>query len=309
MNVRNRDWVVQPSPDPELLLLKPLGATEEELTGIYLPLEFDIDRPSSTEFGKPDTEDIGDIASARLLYNATRLAFRNGAGPFRCMAKLSFRPRSYQMVPMIMALRQKGPIRLLIADDVGVGKTIEALLVLKELIERREINRFAIIVLPHLCEQWQTELKEKFGIDAVIIRSNTQARLDREIQGDTSVYDYYPYQVISIDYIKSSQRRQVFLQECPHFAIIDEAHTCSKSSGTHSRSQQQRFALIKELSKKTDQSIVMLTATPYSGKPEEFCSLLSLLDGSFGEIDLPTASQEQRHNLAKSYVQSVAGQM
>ena len=105
------------------------------------------------------------------------------------------------MVPLIMALRQPGPVRLLIADDVGVGKTIEALLVLKELLERREIKRFAIVVLPHLCEQWQAELQDKFGIEAVIIRSNTQARLDREIHGDTSVYEYYPYQIISNDYI------------------------------------------------------------------------------------------------------------
>jgi len=102
-----------------------------------------------------------------------------------------------------MALKQENPIRLFIADDVGVGKTIEALLVIKELLERRVIRRFAIIVLPHLCDQWQAELKDKFGIDAVIIRSNTQARPDREIPGDASVFHYYPYQIISIDYIKS----------------------------------------------------------------------------------------------------------
>ncbi len=55
----------------------------------------------------------------------------------------------------------------------------------KNLLERREIKRFAVIALPHLCEQWQAELKDKFGIDAVIIRTNTQARLDRQIPGDT----------------------------------------------------------------------------------------------------------------------------
>ncbi len=193
VHARNRDWVVLPSSDKDLLLLKPLGGSEDEITGIYLPLRFKDDELKSAEFPFPTKEDIGDISSARILYNVSRLSFRNGAGPFRSIGKLSFRPRSYQMVPLIMALRQDGPLRLLIADDVGVGKTIEALLILKELLERGEINRFAVIVLPHLCEQWQTELKEKFGIDAVIIRSNTQARLDREIPGDTSVYDYYPY--------------------------------------------------------------------------------------------------------------------
>jgi len=198
VRARNRDWIILPSNDANLILLKPLGGSEEETTGIYLPLAFEADEIESTEFPVPTVNDIGDISSARLLYNATRLAFRNGAGPFRSLAKLSFRPRSYQMVPLIMALKQEEPIRLFIADDVGVGKTIEALIILKEFLERRIIKRFAIIVLPHLCDQWQAELKDKFGIEAVIIRSNTQARLDREIPGDTSVFHYYPYQIISI---------------------------------------------------------------------------------------------------------------
>src|SRR5512133_788477 len=303
VHLRNRDWVVQPSSDPDLMLLKPLGANEDELTGIYLPLLFDSDKPESTKFNEPDSDDIGDISSARILYNATRLAFRNGAGPFRCMAKLSFRPRSYQMVPMIMALKMTSPIRLLVADDVGVGKTIEALLILKELLERREIKRFAIIVLPHLCEQWQAELKNKFGINAVIIRSNTQLQLDREIQGDQSIYHYYPYQVISIDYIKSLQRKQVFIQDCPEFVIIDEAHTCSKTTNVNSLSQQQRYALVKELSLKSNQHIVLLTATPHSGKAEEFQSLLSLIHNKYGTLDLPSANQEQVKELAAHFVQ------
>ena len=152
VRARNRDWIILPSNDENLVLLKPLGGSEEEISGIYLPLAFEADKIESTDFPIPTINDIGDISSARLLYNATRLAFRNGgAGPFRSLAKLSFRPRSYQMVPMIMALKQEEPIRLFIADDVGVGKTIEALIILKEFLERRIIKRFAIIVLPHLC--------------------------------------------------------------------------------------------------------------------------------------------------------------
>lgn len=300
VHARNRDWVVLPSNSEDLVLLKPLDGSEEEITGIYLPLGFKSDEITSTNFPYPTAKDIGDISTAKLLYNAARLSFRSGAGPFRSLAKLSFRPRSYQMVPLIMALKQEFPIRLLIADDVGVGKTVEALLILKELVERKEINRFAVIVSPHLCEQWQIELKDKFGIEAVIIRSNTQAKLDREIQGDTSVYDYYPYQIISIDYIKSDQRRAVFIQKCPEFVIVDEAHTCSKTSNT---SQQHRYNLIKAISEKPNQSILLLTATPHSGKKEEFSYLLSLVKKDFFNIDLPTASQEERKNLAKYFVQ------
>ncbi|MFC1533651.1 helicase-related protein [Thermodesulfobacteriota bacterium] len=302
VRARNRDWVVLPSNDENLVLLKPLGGSEEEITGIYLPLAFTGDKIESTKFPTPTADDLGDISSARLLYNACRLSFRNGAGPFRSLAKLSFRPRSYQMVPIIMALKQDGPIRLLIADDVGVGKTIEALIILKEFLERRIIKRFAIIVLPHLCEQWQTELRDKFGIEAVIIRSNTQARLDREIPGDTSVFHYYPYQVISIDYIKSDQRRQVFIQQCPELVIVDEAHTCTLASGLK-KSQQQRYQLIRDLSKKSDQNMLYLTATPHSGKSEQFNSLLGLISNEYQLLDLPTATQNQRRELAKYYVQ------
>ncbi|MCX6148121.1 MAG: SNF2-related protein, partial [Candidatus Kapabacteria bacterium] len=166
VKARNRDWIVQPSADKNLLLLKPLGGSEEEITGIYLPLKFKEDEIVESSFPIPQSSDIKDFKTAKLLFDATRLAFRNASGPFRSIAKLSFRPRSYQIVPLIMALKLD-TIRLLIADDVGIGKTIEALLIVKELLERKEIKRFAIICLPHLCEQWQEELKDKFGIDAV----------------------------------------------------------------------------------------------------------------------------------------------
>ncbi len=301
VHVRNRDWVVQPSDDEDLLIIKPLGGTDEETTAIYLPLNFPDDKIESTEFPKPTAEDIGDISTATLLYNAARLSFRNGAGPFRSIAKLSFRPRSYQMVPLIMALRQE-QVRLLISDDVGVGKTVEALLIVKEMLERRKIKRFAVVCLPHLCEQWQAELRDKFDIDAVIIRSNTQARLDREIQGDTSVYEYYPYQIISIDYIKSESRRDVFVNECPEMLIVDEAHTCARPAGTQ-KNQQQRHRLLNDIAAKDNQHLVMVTATPHSGKAEEFQSLLGLLKKEFEDIDLPSADQTQRRRMARHFVQ------
>src|SRR5437773_5783905 len=176
VSLRGREWVLLPSDDPELLVVKPLGGSDEEIAGIYLPLGIETDRPVDARFEPPASADLGDMSTARLLYDSARLAFRNGAGPFRCLAKLSFRPRSYQIVPLIMALRQE-LVRLLVADDVGVGKTVEALLAVKELLERRKIKRFAVVCLPHLCEQWQDEIRDKLDLEAVIIRSNTQARL------------------------------------------------------------------------------------------------------------------------------------
>ncbi|ODU24642.1 MAG: helicase [Verrucomicrobia bacterium SCN 57-15] len=305
VSLRGREWIVLPSDETELLLLKPLGGSEEEITGIYLPLGFKDDEPREAEFPAPKKEDLGAFSSARLLLESARLAFRNGAGPFRCLAKLSFRPRAYQIVPLIMALRHE-PVRLLVADDVGVGKTIEALLIVRELLERRVIRRFAVLCLPHLCDQWQEEIHAKIGIEAVVIRSNTQAKLDREIHGDASVFQHFPYQVLSIDYIKSEARRDVFVSQCPELVIVDEAHTCARPSGA-SPGQQQRHDLLRRIAEKDEQHLVMLTATPHSGKPDEFQSLLGLLHRDFGNLDLPSAGQEQRKRLAKHFVQRRRG--
>ena len=301
VTLRGRDWVVLPSNNPDLLVVKPLGGSEEETTGVYLPLEIPEDIPRDAQFAPPTAENLGDISTARFLYEAARLAFRNGAGPFRALAKLSFRPRAYQIVPLVMALRQD-IVRLLIADDVGVGKTVEALLVVREMMERAQVKRFAVICLPHLCDQWQQEFRSKLGIEAVIIRSNTQARLDRMIQGDTSVYDYYPYQIISIDYIKADSRRAVFVEQCPELVIVDEAHTCTRPSGA-SKVQQQRYHLIRDLADKPDQHLVLLTATPHSGKPEEFHSLLGLLKPEFETLDLPNSTRSERRILAGHFIQ------
>ena len=301
VRLRNREWVVLPSDDPELLVIKPLGGSDDETTGIWLPLRIPHDIPQDARFPPPEPADLGDIATARLLYDSARLAFRNGAGPFRALAKLSFRPRAYQIIPLVMALRQE-VVRLLIADDVGVGKTIEALLLTRELMERRRIRRFAVICLPHLCDQWQQEIRDKLDIEAVIIRSSTQARLDRQIHGDTSVYDFYPWQIISIDYIKAASRCDVFIEQCPELVIVDEAHTCARPEGNSDR-QQQRYHLLSRLAAKPAQHLVLLTATPHSGKQSEFHSLLGLLKPEFETLDLPNSTPAQRRELAKHFVQ------
>ena len=305
VTLRNRPWVVLPSEDKDLLLVKPLGGSEEEITGIYKPLASSTDIPVSYDFVKPSEKDLGDFVSARLLYNASRVAFRSAAGPFRCLGKLSFRPRSYQMLPLIMALKQK-IVRILIADDVGVGKTIEGLLIAKELYERREIKRFAVVCLPHLCDQWQDELKNKFGIDAVIIRSGTATALERQIRTNENIFKAYPFQIISIDYIKSGSKRQIFIDHCPEMIIVDEAHTCAKPAGAND-SQQLRYHLINDISAKENQHLLLLTATPHSGKQEEFQSLLGLLDKDFERIDIVKASEAEKKRIAKHFVQRRRG--
>ena len=203
------------------------------------------------------------------------------------------------MVPLILALKQE-KIRLLISDDVGIGKTLESLLIAKELLDRHEITRFAVVCLPHLCEQWQNEIKDKFGLDAEIIRSSTISRLEKKLRPDQNVFRDIPYQVISIDYVKQGNKRNIFLDHCPDFVIVDEAHTCAKPTGAN-KYQQQRYRLLSDLANKPEQQLVLLTATPHSGQSEEFQSLIGLLDPKFENYQLQTATE--REELSHYFVQ------
>jgi len=294
--------VVLPSNDPDLLMVKPIGGSDEEITAIFLPLNIPGEDVKETRFPEPTESNLSNFASAKMLFDATRLSFRNASGPFRCMGKLGFRPRSYQVVPLVMALKQD-IVRLLIADDVGIGKTIEALMIVKEMMERGDIKRFAVVCLPHLCEQWQKELKDKLDIDAEIIRSSTAAALDRKfVDYDRSVFYKLPYQVISIDYIKADKRRGIFLEDCPELIVVDEAHTCAKPAGA-TPSQMQRFSLLNDISKKENQHLLLLTATPHSGKDEEFQSLLGLLKKEFVSYDLNSADHNMRQKIARYFIQ------
>lgn len=303
IRLRGREWIVLPSAEQDVMMVKPLGGSDDETTGIYLPLAAPEDRWEEATFPQPGLEDINDFETAKMLFDASRLSFKNAAGPFRCMGKLSFRPRSYQMVPLVMALQQD-ITRLLIADDVGIGKTIEALIILKELMERGEVKRFAVICQPHLCDQWQGELKDKLDIDAAVIKSSTISSLERKLPGSESVFAQLPYQVISIDYVKSDRRKPIFLNSCPEFVIVDEAHICARPQGAGSISQQQRHHLLNEIvSQNPKQHLLMLTATPHSGKDAEFQSLLGLLNPEFADYDMDGLGQTRRRKMAKHFIQ------
>ncbi|MDN5215033.1 helicase-related protein [Fulvivirgaceae bacterium BMA12] len=299
---RDRDWMVLPSDDPELLMIKPLGGSDEEITGVYIPLELDQEEVKPSSFRGPSVHELGDFETAKLLFDASRLSFRNASGPFRCFGKLSFRPRAYQIVPLVMVLKQE-VVRLMIADDVGIGKTVEALIILKELLERGEIKRFAVICSPHLCDQWQSELKDKLDIESDIIRSSTAASLDRRLPDDQSIFHHLPYQVISIDYIKSDKRKGIFLNDCPELVIVDEAHTCALPEGSKSKSQQQRHSLLSDLSKEESRHLLLLTATPHSGKDLEFTSLLGLLKSEFRSLNFESIDQKDRRKIANHFIQ------
>jgi superfamily II DNA or RNA helicase len=303
VSCRDRYWVVMPQANPNLTQLRPIGGSEDQACAIYQPLGLESISPA--EFPLPNPDTIGDHTSFQLLLDAARLNLRAGASPFRCLGKLSVYPRPYQLVPLLMALRLP-TVRMLIADDVGIGKTVEAGLIARELLDRQEIHRTVVLCPPQLCQQWQKELKQKFQIDAVVIRSSTAAKLERGLPSGEHIFGYYPHIIVSLDYVKSDRHRASFLAYCPDFVIVDEAHTCSNSSADGS-SQQQRYRLIEEIAQRKERHLVLLSATPHSGIETGFLSLISLLKPEFGKLDLNNFALSERADLAKYFVQRRRG--
>ena len=288
VRVRGRDWAVLPNQEADVIRLRPIDGTEDQAIGLYLPLEGDSVKPAI--YPLPDEESVGDLTGGLLLYDAARLSLRSGAGAFRSLGRLSVSPRPYQFVPLIMALRQS-PVRLLIADDVGVGKTIEAAMIAREMLDAGLISRIAVVCAPHLCGQWEQELREKFDIQATVIQPARVERLKRELpRQDVGLYQYYKHLILSIDYIKSEQNRDVFLANAPDFIIVDEAHTMARPRGQGGRTQHQRFSLLSDLVADPKRHVVLTTATPHSGIEESFRSLLGLLNPKF---DVPEQEQPQ----------------
>ena len=297
VRARGREWVVQSESRRDWLRLRPLGGADDDTIALIPELELQPVTPAT--FPWPEPKHAGNHAAALLLRDALRLKLRAGGGPFRSFGNIAVEPRGYQLVPLLMALRLT-TVRLLIADDVGIGKTIEAGLIARELMDRGEIARLAVLCPPHLVEQWQSELETRFNLHAVPLTSASAARIERDLPHGVSLFDHYPVVVVSLDYIKSERHREHFLAIAPECVIVDEAHTCA-SGGT---GKQLRFELLQRLVKDENRHLIMLTATPHSGDEAAFYNLLSLLDPRFGALqNRVSASDPLRQELARHFVQ------
>ena len=302
---RNREWVLLPAETDDVFALRPLAGTTDDVVTVHRGLtnlvgyELPFERVTPASFPMPTKADVSDAAGAQLLWQAARLILREGATPFRSLGRISIRPRTYQFVPLLMALRLD-PVRLFIADDVGVGKTIEALLIARELLDRGEIQRFCVLCPPYLCDQWAKEIAEKFALEPVVIRSGTVGQLERQTPPGRSLYEHFPVQVASIDFVKTDRNRHQFLQFCPELVIVDEVHG---AAAAQSRAQQERHALLQAVAKDTARHLILLTATPHSGIEEAFRSLLGLLKPDFARWNLADLTEAQRIELARHFVQ------
>ena len=304
VNVRGREWVALPQSQhdkaAQVLKLRPLGSGDQQIATLYWPMEgADV---SSARFERPDPNQSGSQSSALLLRDALMLKLRAGAGPFRCLGNLALEPRPYQLVPLLMALKQ-AVSRILIADEVGLGKTVEALLIARELYDRGEIRKVTVICPPHLCEKWRHDMASQFQFPAEVVRPGTAQRLERQLPAGQSIFEVIPFTVVSLDWIKSDRNRDGFLRSCGEFVIVDEAHTCAARKGG---GRQQRYELLKGLAAQPDRHVVLLTATPHSGDADAFDNLLGLLDPKFAGLSAMADGPERkalREELGNHFVQ------
>src|SRR2546423_6081360 len=142
VSARGRDWVVLPESADDMLVLRPLGGADDDIAAVFPAFE-DV---QGAQFASPSATDLGDAHAAGLLRSALRIGFRSGAGPFRSLAGIAVEPRAYQLVPLMTALRQR-TVRMLIADDVGIGKTIDAGLIATQLLAPSCAQRLALLCL------------------------------------------------------------------------------------------------------------------------------------------------------------------
>ena len=225
VSARGREWVVLP--ESERRPARPAPARRHRRRD-HRHSTCRSSRSSRRRSHLPDPTTPGDYRSCRLLRDALRLGFRSSAGPFRSFGRIAVEPRPYQLVPLLMALKLD-PVRLLIADDVGIGKTIEAAP------DRPRAARPGRGPSGSPCSARRTSPSSGSASCATSSTSTpsssspstAQPARARPAASDESLFDRYPYVIVSTDFIKSDRRRDEFLRACPELVIVDEAHTCA----------------------------------------------------------------------------------
>ena len=250
VRIRDREWVVLPESDDDLLMVRPLGGTDAE-----------VDR-------HPDRARDGRAGHVRTCPTRPSRRLPLGAAAARRAAPRV--PLQRRPVPLASARSPSSrgptsscrcswrckldPVRLLIADDVGIGKTVEAGLIARELLDQGDAQRLAVLCPPHLAEQWQAELRDEVPHRRRTGPASTAARLERGLPPrPVAVRRATRYVVVSTDFIKADRRRDDFLRACPELVIVDEAHTCA-DRGDGRGGRHQRHQLVNGLAADPDAS-------------------------------------------------------
>ena len=194
----------------------------------------------------------------------------------------------YQLKPAVEALSATRP-RILIADAVGIGKTLEAGILVTELIARGRGKRILVLTVKAMLEQFQKEFWNRFSIPLTRLDSDGLQRLMTRIPSGHNPFLYVDRSIVSIDTLKQSSQYRTFLEDAYwDIILIDEAHNVAERG-----SMSQRAQLARLLSQRSD-ALIMLSATPHDGRPESFASLIDMLD--------PTVLPDRKNYEAKDFM-------
>jgi superfamily II DNA or RNA helicase len=193
----------------------------------------------------------------------------------------------YQLDPVVRALGMPR-VNLLVADDVGLGKTIEAGLVVQELLLRHRAHSVLVVCPASLCVKWQEELRDRFGLEHRIVNTEAVRQLRRERGVGANIFTSFPRLIVSIDWLKD-RRAQSLLDEVlagvdhrrsPRtfdLLIVDEVHAAAPSGRGRYAVDSLRTKAIRRLAPHCEHRL-FLSATPHNGYQESFTALLELLD-------------------------------
>jgi superfamily II DNA or RNA helicase len=273
-----------------------LRALEGESRGNEITVLYPIDQVEPDVVPELSLEKPGRLARFRLLHDAFKI---RAAPPSDVLvsgnrSRLIFEP--YQYVPAIRALRLPRP-RLLIADDTGIGKTIESAQILQELSARRRANRILIVTPASITDQWQEELLTKFGLRFVVFDSDAIYQTKKSIEIGSNPWCVQPRIITSVDFVK---RREGAFRELSasrwDVVIVDEAHHLAISHSADDVTDRHRLG--RWLSDATD-ALFLLTATPHDGYDESFISLLELVEPSLVPSDRQIQFEDYRPYLVR----------
>jgi len=266
-----------------------LNSIEDDALGETLQVIWEIEPGTGIEerisLPQPDGFDTPDRLDAFL--NAVRWGaissadMRSLQAPFRSGIDIE----DYQLDPLVRAI-QMPRANLLIADDVGLGKTIETGLVIQELIVRNRARTVLIVCPAGLQTHWRDQMRDKFGLEFRIVDSLLMKQLRRSRGVHTNPWTHFPRLITSIDFIKRDTPLRLFREVLPaqvtyprrfDILVVDEAHNVSPSGSAHYAIDSQRTQAIREMTPHFEHKL-FLSATPHNGYPESFSALLELLD-------------------------------
>ncbi len=205
---------------------------------------------------------------------------------------------AYQLAPVLRILSKPRP-SLLIADDVGLGKTIEAGLILLELMARGRAGRVLVVPPPGLMEQWRQELKEKFGLEFHVLGNTSDVtEAQTELPAGVNPWSVLSRVITSIDFIKKETVRRRALERRWDLVIVDEAHALAESGTPQNPYRTQRTRLGEAL-REASRGLILLTATPHNGYPHSFRSLLELVEPTCATLQGRDEDRERRLERAR----------